>query len=87
MVIADKGYDGDALVAAITAAGAEPVIPPMRHRRTPRAYDRIRYRLRNVAERFRGELKQFRRVATRYEKTARRFLAFVQLASVMVVLR
>jgi len=63
------------------------VIPPTRHRRRPRAYDRAKYRLRNVPERFRGRIKQFRRVATRYEKAARRFLAFVQRASVMFVLR
>ena len=87
VVIADKGYDGDRLVASIAACGAEPVIPPMRHRRRPRAYDREKYRLRNVAERLWGRLKQFRRVATRYEKTARRFLTFVQLAAVVVILR
>jgi len=86
-VIADKGYDGDRLVAAIRAAGAEPVIPPLRHRRAPRGYDRARYRERNVAERLWSRIKQFRRVATRYEKTARRFLAFVQLAAVMTVMR
>ena len=87
VVIADKGYDGDALVAAIRAGGAEPVIPPMRHRRTPRDYDRAKYRLRNVAERFWGRLKQSRRVATRYEKKAQNFLAFAQLASVIDVLK
>jgi len=86
-VIADKGYDGDRLVAAIAAGGAEPVIPPMRHRRVRRGYDRGRYRTRNVVERFWGRLKRFRRVAARSEKTARNFLAFVHLASVMIVLR
>ena len=86
-MIADKGYDGDALVAAIRAGGAEAVIPPMRHRRTPRNYDRARYRERNVAERFWGKLKQFRRVATRYDKTARNFLAFVHVAAIMITLR
>jgi transposase len=86
-VIADKGYDGDRLVAAIRSAGAEPVIPPMRHRREPRVYDRAKYRLRNVAERFWGCVKRFRRVATRYDKLAHRFLAFVQIASAMVALK
>ena len=52
-----------------------------------RAYDAERYKDRNLAERFWSQVKQFRRVATRYEKTARNFLAFVQVASTMVLLR
>lgn len=86
-VIADKGYDGDALVAAIRAGGAEPVIPPMRHRVEPRAYDEHPYKERNLVERFIGRIKEWRRVATRYEKTARNFLAFVHIASLFDLLR
>jgi transposase len=87
VVIGDKGYDSDALVATIRASGAEAVIPPKRNRTEPRAYDTDRYKDRNLVERFWGRAKQYRRVATRYEKTARNFLGFVHLASIMILLR
>jgi transposase len=87
VVIADKGYDSDAVVEAIEARGAEAVIPPKRNRKEQRPYDRERYKDRNLAERFWARAKQYRRVATRYEKTARNFLAFVYVASIMILLR
>ena len=80
MIVADKGYDADAFVALITAGGATAVIPPRRHRKTPRAYDRDVYKDRNVVERFFSRLKQFRRIATRYEKLARNFTSMINLA-------
>ena len=86
VVIADKGYDSDALVDAIEEKGAEAVIPPKRNRLEPRDYDKDLYKERNLVERFLNRLKQFRRVATRYEKTARNFLAFVQVASITILL-
>ena len=85
-VIADKGYDSAAFVEVIEAGGAEAVIPPRSNRREPRDYDAHPYRERNQVERLFARLKECRRVATRYEKTARNFLAFCQLASVMVLL-
>ena len=87
VVIGDKGYDSDALVAAIQARGAEAVIPPRSNRTVQREYDQERYKDRNLVERFFSKVKQYRRVATRYEKTARNFLAFVHLASIMILLR
>lgn len=87
VVIADKGYDSKALVAAVEARGAEAVIPSRKNAKQPRAYDRERYRDRNLAERFWRQVKEYRRVATRYEKTARNFLGFVLVASIMVLLR
>ena len=87
VVIGDKGYDSKKLVRAIRARGAEAVIPSLSNRRRQRAYDRERYKDRNLAERFWGKLKQYRRVATRYEKTARNFLAFAQVASNLVLLK
>lgn len=87
VVIGDKGYDSDALVKKIKAQGAEAVIPPKSNRKHPRAYDTERYKDRNLAERFWSRVKQYRRVATRYEKTARNFLAFVHIASIMIMLR
>lgn len=87
VVIADKGYDSKAVVGAIEGRGAEAVIPSLKNRAQPRAIDRERYKDRNLAERFWSKVKQYRRVATRYEKTARNFLAFVHVASIMVLLR
>ncbi len=86
-VIADKGYDSKAVVAAVQTRGAEAVIPTLSTRKQQREIDKERYKDRNLAERFWNKVKQFRRVATRYEKTARNFLAFVQVASIMVLLR
>ena len=85
-VIADKGYDGDEFVAAIEATGAEAVIPPRKTRILQRDYDRHLYKERNLAERFINRIKQYRRVATRYEKTARNFLGYVHVAAIMVLL-
>jgi transposase len=87
VVIADKGYDSQALVDAIEAQGGEAVIPSRHNNRVQRDFDRDRYKDRNLAERFWNKLKHYRRVATRYEKTARNFLAFLHVASLMVLLR
>lgn len=89
VVIADKGYDSKAVVAAIESRGAEAVIPSLSNRKVQRPYDRDRYRDRdrNLAEQFWHRAKQYRRVATRYEKTARNFLAFAHVASIMILLR
>jgi transposase len=85
-VIAAKGYDSAKLVETIEATGAEAVIPPRSNRKEPRDYDEHLYKERNLVERFINRVKQCRRVATRYDKTARNYLAFWQLASIMVLL-
>ena len=87
VVIADKGYDKQALVDAIEAKGGEAVIPARKNRTVPREIDAERYKDRNLVERFWAKVKQYRRVATRYEKTARNFLSFVRVASIMVLLQ
>jgi transposase len=87
VVIADKGYDCDAFVEAVEGAGAEAVIPSRANRVEPRALDRHTYAERNVVERFWAQAKQFRRVATRYEKKAANFLAFVWVAALTVMLK
>lgn len=79
-VLADRGYDSRALVASIQATGAVAVIPP-RTCQQPRPFDPARYRLRNRIERCSGRLKQHRRIATRYDRNARNFLAFLYLAA------
>ena len=87
VVIADKGYDSKAVVAAAEATGAEAVIPTQKNRAVQRDIDREKYKDRNLVERFWAKAKQYRRVATRYEKTARNFLAFLHVASIMILLR
>jgi len=84
--IADKAYDSDPFINEIESTGAEAVIPPRSNRTEERSYDKEAYKERNVVERFINVIKQCRRVATRYEKTARNFLAVVQLASIFVLL-
>lgn len=82
--IADKGYDSDAVVAAAQAKGMNVVIPPRSNRKNPRQTDFVLYKERHLVENFFCKLKHFRRVATRYEKTARNFLGFLLLASVRI---
>ena len=78
-VIGDKGYDADALVARIEGSGAQAVIPPRKNRTEQRSYDHHLYEDRNLVERFFNRLKQFRRIATRYEKLARNFSSMIGL--------
>jgi transposase len=87
VVIGDKGFDSQKLVAFIEARGGEAVIPSRKNSTKPRDYDRERYKDRNLVERFWNKIKHYRRVATRYEKTARNFLAFIHVASIMLLLR
>lgn len=85
-VIADKGYDSKKLVASIERRGAEAVIPPRSNLKDQREFDHQLYKERNLVERFISRIKQYRRVATRYEKTARNYLAFVQVAAILLLL-
>ena len=85
--IADKGYDADRLIAAITQRGAEAIIPPKRNRKLQRSYDAELYKERNMIERFFNKLKQFRRVATRYDKLLVNFMGFVKLAAIAIWLK
>ena len=81
------GCNADHLRGTIRDRGAEAVIPPRSNRRAPHAYDKAPYRERNLAERFFNKLKQFRRVATRYDKLLANYRGFVQLAAIAVLLR
>ena len=87
LVIADRGYDKKALVEEIESRGAEAVIPTQKNRAVQRVIDGHWYRERNLCERFWSKVKQYRRVATRYEKKAANFLAFVKVAAIMVMLK
>ena len=86
-VLADKGYDTDAVVANAEALGARVVIPSKKNRRVERVIDRNLYRDRNKVERFFSRLKQFRRLATRYDKTASSFLGMLHFVSALLWLR
>lgn len=86
-VIADRGYDADWVVELIEEQGSRAVIPPKKNRKAPRDYDKEMYKKRSVVEQFNNRIKQFRRVATRYEKTAVCYLGMVLLACIVVWLR
>ncbi len=86
-VLADKAYDANSLLAYIRDKNAKAVIPPKASRKVQREYDRHQYRNRNVIERFFARIKQFRRVATRYDKLASRFASFVALTASLLWLQ
>ena len=79
-VIADRGYDANRIRASLREQGTIPVIPGRRNRKRPIQYDERRYKDRWRVEAMFCRLKDFRRVATRYDKLARRFNAFLHLA-------
>ena len=78
-LLADKGYDGDLVRENLLIQGILPIIPPKSNRREPIPCDFRRYRDRNRIERMFGHLKQFRRVATRYDKNALSFASFLNI--------
>lgn len=83
-IVADKGYDSNDFVEAIEASGATAVIPPRSNRKTLRDYDKDIYKERNLVERFFQKIKNFRRIATRYERLSRNYLSMLHLATTMV---
>ena len=83
----DKAYDSNTIRAKLDAKGITPVIPPKSNRLEIVVYDQERYKQRNNVERLFNKLKQFRRVATRYEKLKANFLAFVTVALIVIMLR
>ncbi len=85
VLIADKAFDADnRVIDPITAAGKKLVIPPKRNRKRPRSYDKHLYQARHLIENFFAKLKQYRALATRYDKTARNFLGAVYFAAAVV---
>ena len=77
----DKGYDGNQVRRELRKRGIIPIIPPRKNRKRAVAYDKERYRERNVIERRFNGLKQWRRVATRYEKHAVNYASIILIAS------
>ncbi len=84
-VAADKAYDSDAIRALLAARGAEAVIPSLACRKEPIEHDAAKYRERNRVEWLFNRLKQFRAVATRYDKLACTFLALIHLTAAFVM--
>ena len=82
-LLGDKAYDADDIRDYLAADGGEAVIPSKRNRREPRPYDATAYKMRNIIERAFNRLKDWRGIATRYDKKAANFLAGVCLASAM----
>ena len=85
--VADRGYDARAVLDLIEAHGGRGHIPTQRDRKVQRSVDPAIYRQRNLIERFFNKIKQFRRIATRYDKLAENFLASLKLACVRIWLR
>lgn len=83
-IIADKGYDADAFIAAIEAGEAVVVIPPKKNRTVVRSYDKHLYRERNWVERVFQKLKHYRRIATRYERLAITYQAMLSLVATII---
>lgn len=84
-LIADKAFDADErVIKPLAAAGKTVVIPPKANRKFARDYDRDLYKVRHLTENFFAKLKQFRAIATRYDKTARNFLAAIALAASVI---
>ena len=85
VLIADKAFDADdRVIRPLASAGKSAVIPPRQNRTTPRPFDQELYKTRHLIENFFCKLKQFRAIATRYDKTARNFLAAVHLAAATI---
>jgi transposase len=87
VLLADRGYDSDALRAKIAAQGATANIRPLDHRTSPPAFNKRTYKLRNRVERFFNRIKHYRAVATRFDKHDANYLASVKLAAIRIWMR
>ena len=85
MVIADKAFDAEErVIRPLEQAGKTAVIPPRANRKNPRPYDRELYKARHLIENFFAKLKQYRAIATRYDKRAVHFLGAIHLAAAII---
>lgn len=83
-VIADKGYDSDKFIETIENYGGEAVVPPRSNRKNQRIYDKHIYKARNLVERFFQKVKNFRRIATRYERLGINYGSMLSLAAIVI---
>jgi len=86
-LLADKAFDADWLLAELDARGAIGIIPPKANRQVPRDYDKHAYKWRHLIENFFAKIKEFRAIATRYEKTASSYAANWHLAATLIAAR
>lgn len=86
-VIADKGYDDDKIRDFVIEKGVEPVIPYRKNRIEPKYYDKVIYCARHAVENCFGKLKQFRAIASRYDKTAACFCGMIALSCILTWIR
>jgi transposase len=82
-VIADKGYDSDSIRTAVKKIGANPVIPPRSSRKNPIQYDAHIYKERHLVENFFQFINRFRRIGTRYEKSAQNYAGMVIIGCIL----
>lgn len=87
LVIADKAYDSHAFIEALESKQCIPVIPPRSNRKTPRDYDQYVYKERHLIECFFGKIKHYRRLCSRFDKTADSFLAFLHFVGALIWLK
>ena len=86
-VIADRAYDSQHFRESVIGSGAIPVIPPRSNRRERHSYDEYLYRERHLVECFIGKIKHFRRIFSRFDKLANRYLGFLHFVGALIWLR
>ena len=84
ILIADRGYDSDWFRDALTTRAIEPCIPGRKNRKRPVDYDTVRYKQRNLIERMFGRLKDWRRIAMRYDRCAHTFMSAICIAATVI---
>lgn len=83
-LLADRGYDSDRYRAALLARGITPCIPPRKNRKAPAPYDHVLYRQRHKIENMFGRIKDWRRIAMRYDRCAHTFMSAIALAAAVI---
>lgn len=83
-LLADRGYDSDEFRSSLQKSGVTPVIPGKKNRKDPILYDKVLYKERNGVERFFCRIKQFRRIATRFDKTSKMFQGALTLIAIWI---
>lgn len=83
-LIADRGYDSDRFRTALTARGTVPCIPPRKNRKVQHPYDTTLYRQRHRIENMFGKLKDWRRIAMRYDRCAHTFMSAIVIAAILI---
>jgi len=86
-IIADKGYDSNDFIQFMRRNHCTPVVPSKKNRKQPRDYDLYIYKERNLIECFFGKIKHFRRIFSRFDKSAQSYLAFLQFVGLLIWLR